>query len=647
MTPWTTPTEGGQAFSRAFDAAGKIADRATEENRLRRAEVERARALQLERDRLAETARGHRATEATNRGILGESRRSAIERESHNTEKLKFDKLKDLTTVWKTADAMYQNGNEAGAKSLLELQGVTIGSAADIEDHLSAQKEVIDQENGRRLATGQEPTIPPEAPLLEQAAAMAPMAQGLAPELADPFPGGAVPRGTMPAGAPAPDGGMSAAQVPASTGDIAPPDIPLPGDPRLSAPAYDAFQVPAGMAPSGMNRQDYMAAERAREPASAHVPAGPALPGDPLTAMVPEFAKIAGDAGSRLAEMDQAGQMQVTTPDGRKVLWNPGAAGAKKRAAFKKLYEDRVNLVDPELEGHAWMQAETAADVLAARGGNADLAAADMLEQDKLATQLARTRMGVAMSRAARLAKDPDELTKVQRARIRAEVKKSTEHRARTMGYTERRSSITTGRQVLKLLATGREGMSAEEMSLVRGQVMRMTERGAATEGDIMRSTGTDMKPIGQRVKEFFHRHIGEGGLTSSQVENLRRMVLKLQDNTFDGMQSTADSLSSSIGDSETDVEASAISSTIRDLYGGYGIRPKLRGKQEAPSFAPGGAREPPVMDREAVMEEGKAIEMAHGLDAAIDFFADHGLEHPAESANRLLEAVTGAVGAP
>lgn len=372
ITPFLTPnTQPGAGYS-PTGPYGRHLVAVTEKfaglaDKRRAQELEDAK-FRLEQTKQAEVKRSALEQEFHNRKVRRETKRSSLARESDADLTQTRMRRKQAATLYKSAQAMDRAGDHEAAKILLSLAGFKVEelqSPAEVSAAVEGLGEVV-ANSERQAQEGDEPGTP-----LSPAEKREKLGLPEPPPLAGMEPGGPlaepVPRETLPAeGAPPAAAEAAPAAAP-----------PLAGAPPLAAPgpaqvAYDPSQVPAGMAPPGVSREQYLIDQRAQEPAYAQQPALPALAGQPPGGDfgLSDQAAPEEQRGADIAAADRAPEMRITTPFGETFDYNPEARNAEVKGQVRDYFQRYLDGAEPIDAPAAIQVRDMAESALATHGGD-------------------------------------------------------------------------------------------------------------------------------------------------------------------------------------------------------------------------------------------------------------------------------------
>lgn len=647
LTPYTPPGAGysptgpyGRHLVAVTEKFAGLADK-------RRAQELEDEKFRLQQARQAEVKRSALAREVHNRDILGESKRSAIAREKDAALTQTRLRRKQAATMFKAADAAFKSGDDEAAKILLGLAGFDteqLTSPAETGAAVEALGEVVSTGEQQDVTDGGPGEPLTKAEKREKLGLVEPPPlPGMGP---GGLPAGQVPRETLPAeGAP-----PAAAQGPAAGAPPLAGGQPL-APPGAAQPAYDPSQVPAGMAPPGVSREQYLLDERAREPAYAQVPAAPALPGQPAGGFgLPQQPHLSEQMGADIAAAESDPGMRVTTPFGESFEYNPVARREEVRSQIKEHFQRYIDGSDP-MDMPAALQAREMADTaLQLHGGDSEKAVKyldKVLGRHEKETHADyRKEIGVEASKALAGAKRAAESGKgpgYERRFISATRLVISE--AKSQGYYKDTESMQHLRQAERLLKSGQGYAQQQGVTMIR----RALEKGVATDKDIERAKFGYMS-FANRIDGWFSEATG-GVLKPAHIEKILGSLVDIRIANLKHLQKVRNTLDAQ-GDS---MPEGAIADAYRTWTDGAFKRFKVKREQtleegianSQQNKARGTLQDPRLQripDREEVRAEADAIERAQGPDAKRQFLEDQDIEDIDSTISNLLrEGVGGA----
>ncbi len=645
LTPYTPPGAGysptgpyGRHLVAVTEKFAGLADK-------RRAQELEDEKFRLQQAKQAEVKRSALESEVHNRDVLDESKRSAIAREKDAALTQTRLRRKQAATLFKAADAAFKSGDDQAGKILLGLAGFDaeqLTSPAETGAAIEALGEVVATADATATMQGEpgEPLTPAEK--REKLGFIEP------PPLPGMGPGGQlagqVPRETLPvAGAP-----PAAAQGPAAGAPPLAGAQPLAA-PGAAQPAYDPSQVPAGMAPPGVSRTQYLQDERAREPAYAQVPAAPALPGQPVGGLgIPEQPHLAEQMGADIAAADSDPGMMVKTPFGESFEYNPVARREEIRSQVKDHFQRYLDGADPMDMPAAVQVRDMAGSALALHGGDAEKTATYLDKilgrHEKEIHADYRKEIGVEAAMALQGAKRAAEAGKgpgYERRFMQATARVQSE--ARQQGYYKTTTSLGYLRQAEKLLKSGNGHSQQLGMSMLRDAV----ESGVMTDKDIERIK-YGYTSFATKVTGWFSEQ-KDGVLKPAHIESVLGTLVKMRVANIKYLQKIRNTLDSQ-GDA---MPEGAIADAYRTWTDGSFSRFKIkrqrnldeeiRASQERRAYGtPMDPRRVTVPKREDVRAEADMIERAQGPDAKRKFLEDQGIEDIDSTIDDLLMEAAG-----
>lgn len=646
LTPYTPPGAGysptgpyGRHLVAVTEKFAGLADK-------RRAQELEDAKFRLQQEKQAEVRRSARASEVHNREVLDESKRSAIEREGDASLTQTRMRRKQAATLFKSAKAMDTAGDHEAAKILLSLAGFgadELQSPAEVTAAVEGLGQAVASAEATAEMLGE-----PGDPLTKQEKLdklgfeQPPPLPGMAPAGQ---PAGAVPRETLaaPAGAPAPAHPAQAGAPPLAGG----PPLAAPG---AAQPAYDPSQVPAGMAPPGVSREQYLVDQRAQEPAFARQVALPALPGQAPGGELGlgDMAHPAEQAGANIAASERAPEMRITTPFGETFDYSPGARNEEVRAQVNDHFTRYMEGADP-MDMPAAVQVRNMADsALDLHGGDAKATAKyldtilDRKEGEIHADY--RKEIGVEASialqgakRAAEKGKGPGYDRRFMQAYSRVQAE------ARQQGYYKTTTSLGYLRQAEGLLRSGDGHSQQLGMSMLRDGV----ESGVMTDKDIERIK-YGYTSIATKVSGWFSE-AKDGVLKPAHVESVLGTLNKMRIANLKFLQRVRNTLDSQGDDMPDGAISDAWRAWTNGSFSRFKIRrqrspdEEIRAAQERRAYGtPMDPRRVKVPKREDVRAEADMIERAQGPDAKKQFLQDQGIEDIDATIDDLLMEAAG-----
>ncbi len=634
LTPYTPPGGSGPSFSRALRSAVRGTEIFAKSQADQRAAEERAKKFQLEKAKFAEQQRRHLELEVHARDTLDETKRSAVQREKDQALTTKRLNQKQATELFKGADAAYSQGAVQTGRILLSIAGFPV-------DELQTDAEVgaAIQGLGEAVSSGEQKAIQEGEPgeLFTKEEKLQKLG------LQDPFPAGPtldVPRETS---------AVPGAAAPPPVGVPAPPVLPQAGKllapPGAPPPAYDPSQVPIGGAPAGMSRDDFLAAERAQEPAFAQQPALPALPGQmPVGQMPPPGKSPIAKAGENIAAATLDEGMQITTPEGDTFAYNPLARNEQARITAKNYFQRYMEGADPIDVPAAEQVQDLVQDTMQMFAGDKKGALQHLekilARKETVAHADERAKIMAAAKRAERDSQGPDYDRRYLAARrvVREDATKQ--------GFFRDTSSLDGLRKAENLLkVTGKEAGYAHGRAIT--MIQRSMEKGVATDADINRAKFGYMS-LSAKIKGWLTEK-KDGRLEPAHIEAISRSILHLRVATLKHMQQIRNTLDRD-GDS---VPEGAISKAYRDWTDSNFTPFKIKrqqtqeeeladAKQQAQHGTPLDPRIHRIPDREEVRMQADMLERGQGADAKKKFLEEQGVEDVGSAIGDLIQEGVG-----
>lgn len=629
LTPYTPPGAGysptgpyGRHLVAVTEKFAGLADK-------RRAQELEDAKFRLQQEKQAEVRRSARASEVHNREVLDEGKRSAIAREKDAGLTQTRMRRKQASTLFKAADAAFKSGDDQAAKILLSIAGISaeqLTSPAETKAAVEALGEVVATAEATATMEGEPGDPLTQAEKREKLGFVEPPPlPGMAPDGQLPGP---VPRETLaaPGGAPSPGAAPPLPGAPPVAGQM--PVVRPPA-------AYDPSQVPAGMAPPGVSREQYLIDQRAQEPAYAQQPALPALPGQELREPfgLTEQPHLSEQMGADIAAADSDPGMMVTTPFGESFEYNPEARREEVRSQVKDHFQRYLDGADPRDMPAAQQVRDLAKTALDLHGGDAEKTAAYLDKvlgrHEKEAGLDYRKEIGVKAAMALQGAKREADAGKgpgYERRFLAATTRVQSE--ARQQGYYKTTTSLGYLRQAEKLLNSGNGHSQQLGMSMLRDAV----ESGVMTDKDIERIK-YGYTSFATRVTGWFSEQ-KDGVLKPAHVESVMKTLVKMRVANLKYLQKIRNTLDSQ-GDT---MPEGAIADAYRTWTNGSFSRFKIkrqrnldeevRASQERRAYGtPMDPRRVTVPKREDVRAEADMIERAQGPDAKKKFLEEQGIE--------------------
>ncbi len=649
LTPYTPPGAGysptgpyGRHLVAATERFAGLADK-------RRAQELEDAKFRLQQEKQAETKRSALAQEVQNRRVLGESKRSSLARESDASLTQTRMRRKQAATLFKAAQAADRAGDHEASRILLSIAGYKqadeLQSPAEVSAAVEGLGEVV-ANSERQAQEGDEPGVP-----LTPAEKREKLGLPEPPPLAGMEPGGPlaapVPRETLAAeGAPpSPTQAPAPPMLPGQMPVVTPP--PSAGQmPVIRPPAtYDPGMVPAGMAPPGVSREQYLVDQRAQEPAYAQQPALPALPGQPPGGDfgLADQASPVEQAGADMVAADRAPEMRITTPFGETFDYNPEARNAEVKGQVRDYFQRYVDGAEP-IDAPAAMQVRDTADsALAAHGGDAQetLKFLDKVtaRHEKEIHADKRKRMGVEAAMAlADAKKASNDGYSPQQARLYKGFRQQALSYAKSAGHHENEEQMVNLNKAIAHLTSG----DGHQIGSAIGAMTKALYGGHASDKDMAISRQGIMSALDQIKTKW--AEIRRGTLDPKHINSLLSSVMTAKEAGLkirERIRGEYDRVSDA---SEFDLEAKAWRLTRDTLFSK--TKSGRTGKDERYNQATEINRNfgmlPPRLDSE-VYQEAQRIREEQGDDAATQHLEEAGVPDYNARAAALIKAGLGA----
>jgi hypothetical protein len=547
--------------------------------------------------------------------------------------------------LFKSVQAMDKAGDHEAARILMSIAGFgadEMQSPADVTAAVEGLGEVVAQSE-REAEEADEPGIPLSA--AEKRAKLGleepPPLPGMAPAgpLAAQVPRETLPAGAVPEGAdPAPTQAPAAPMLPQAGQPLAPPGAAQPV-------AYDPSQVPAGMAPPGVSREQYLVDQRAQEPAYAQQPALPALPGQPsgedfgLSDQAPPIAQ----AGADIAAAELGPEMRLTTPFGETFDYSPRASNERTKALTKDYAKRYLDGADP-LDAPAAMQMrDIAEEALALHGGDSEKALKHLdkvvARREKEAHADYRKEIGVKASLAlADAKKASNDGHSPQEANLYKGFRSQALSYAKSAGHHENEEQMINLNKAIAHLTSG----DGHQIGSAIGAMTKALYGGHASDRDMAMARQGIMSILDQMKTKF--AEIQRGTLDQKHIDSLLGSVMTAKEAGLKIRQRIRGEYDRVADDSEFGLESKAWRLTRDTLFP---RTPSDRtGKDsrynQATEINASFGMPPPRLDSD-VYREAAQIRAEQGDDAAAQHLEDAGVPDYDAIADSLLNAGLGA----
>ncbi len=623
--------QGTQALIRMSEHAAGLGERA-------KAHRLQVRGAELKESQLAERRRHQLETEVHARSVLDETKRSALVQEADAAQTQERLRRKQAATLYQAANTAALAGDDNGAKMLLSIAGYDVqdlNSPEEIQAAVEGLGEVVST-GELQERTFEEPGVPlTTAEKREKLGIQDPFPEGL-PGLG----AGMVPRGTLGEGA-APGG----VQAPAEAAPPLPGAQPLPApaaQPGAAAPAYDPSQVPAGQAPPGMTRAQYLEAERAQEPAYAQQPALPAE-APPLPGQMSLMEKV----GANIAAAERDPGYLVTTPFGDQLQWNPAGRREQVKANVKDYFSRYVQGSDPLDMPTAMKVRNLAEQALKMHGGDAEKTAAFLDKVlgrgEKEAHADYRKEIGAEAAMALQGAKRGAQKG-AQYNRTYLSTKRYIHQQAKSEGFYADKESLQVLRAAQDLLQSKHTNPKDRGYAQQKAVVLltKAHEKGVLTDKDIERNKYGYMSLAG-KVKSWVSES-KDGVLKPAHIEKILKTIRQSRLGRLKHMQKVRNTFDANGDTSPDGAIADAYRDWTRASFIPFGIRRErtlseqmANSQQRSRQGTPLDPRIHRIPDRDEVRAEAEAVRQTQGDAAARAVLEEAGLEDVDSTIDDLL----------